>query len=198
MRKNKYGAPVTVLLVAVIIFGLFHKIILNANHVSFADSGDGLKSTFGTVYHLRYDSSYWHTSAMNYPFGESLFFTGNQVVLTNTLKLLKDAGWDLSEYALGISNILIILSYIIASLFIYLIFRELNVDWWMAMVATVLIILLSNQWERLELTSARCMISRCSCKSSAAPPRSSCSRSRDEQRRRCCVAHRPWWKGVTA
>ena len=49
---NKYGAPVTVLLVAIIIFGLFHNIILNANQVSFAESGDGLKSTFGTVYHL--------------------------------------------------------------------------------------------------------------------------------------------------
>lgn len=146
---NKYGAPVTVLLVAIIIFGLFHNIILNANQVSFAESGDGLKSTFGTVYHLKYDSSYWHTDAMNYPFGESLFFTGNQVVLTNSLKLIKDAGWDLSEYALGISNILILLSFVIASLFIYLIFRELNVDWWMAMVATIMIIMLSNQWERL-------------------------------------------------
>ena len=86
---------------------------------------------------------------MNYPFGESVFFTGNQVVLTNSLKLLKDAGWDLSDYALGISNILILLSFVIASLFIYLIFRELNVDWWMAMLATILIIMLSNQWERL-------------------------------------------------
>jgi len=146
---NKYGAPVTVLLVAIIIFSLFHKIILNANQVSFAAGGDGLKSTFGTVYHLKYDSTYWHTDAMNYPFGESIFFTGNQVVLTNTLKLIRDAGWDLSDYALGISNILILLSYVIASLFIYLIFRELDTDWWMAMGASVMIIMLSNQWERL-------------------------------------------------
>ena len=61
MRMNRYGAPITVLLVAVILFGLFHNIILNANQLSFADGGDGLKSTFGTVYHIKHDSTYWHT-----------------------------------------------------------------------------------------------------------------------------------------
>ena len=79
----------------------------------------------------------------------SVFFTGNQVVLANTLKLLKDSGWDLSDYALGISNILILLSFVIAALFIHLIFKELGVEWWLATPATLLIILLCNQWERL-------------------------------------------------
>lgn len=146
---KRYGALITILLVAAIIFGLFHKIILNANQLSFAGDGDGLKSTFGSVYHIKHDTSYWHTDAMNYPFGESVFFTGNQVVLTNTLKLFKNLGWDLSDYVLGISNILILLSFVIASLFIYLIFKELQVAWWLAIPASVIIILLSTQWERL-------------------------------------------------
>ena len=146
---NRNGALITIVLVSVILFGLFHRIILNANRVSFASGGDGLKSTFGTVYHIKHDTGFWHTDAMNYPFGESVFFTGNQVVLTNTLKLLKQAGWDLSDYPLGISNILILLSYVIASLFIYLVFRELKVDGWMSVTASVIIILLCNQWERL-------------------------------------------------
>jgi len=146
---NKIGALITVFLTAVILFALFHRIILNANQVSFASGGDGIKSTFGTVYHIKHDSAYWHTGSMNYPFGESVFFTGNQVVLTNCLKLLKDAGWDLSDVVLGISNILILLSFVIASLFIYLIFIELGVVWWLSVPASVIIIILSNQWERL-------------------------------------------------
>lgn len=146
---KKYGALITFLLVSAIIFALFHKTIRHANQVSFAGGGDGLKSTFGTIYHIKHDSTYWHTGAMNYPFGESVFFTGNQVVLTNTLKLLRDAGWDLSDYALGISNILILLSFAIGSLFIYLILRELKIDWWMAIIAGILIMVLSPQWERL-------------------------------------------------
>ncbi len=136
-------------LTAVILFGLFNKMVLNANQLSFTDYGDGLKSTFGTVYHIKHDDAYWQTLAMNYPFGESVFFTGNQAVLSNSLKLLKDAGWDLSDYAMGISNILILLSYVIASLLIYLIFRELKMDGWMAVPASLIIILLSNQWERI-------------------------------------------------
>jgi len=146
---NKYGALITVLVVSLILFVFFHRIILHANQVSFANGGDGHKSTFGTLYHIQHDAGYWHTGSMNYPYGESVFFTGNQVVLTNTLKLIKDAGWDLSDYALGISNLLILFSFVIASFFIYLIFKELDMDSWLAIPASVLIILLSNQWERL-------------------------------------------------
>ena len=147
VKKN--GAIITFLFATLILCSLFHKVLFNANEISFAKGGDGLKSTFGTVYHIKYDSHYWHTDAMNYPFGESVFFTGNQVVLTNTLKLLKYAGWDLSDYAMGISNILILLSYAIAALFIYLIFIELEVTYWFAILVSLLIIILSNQWERL-------------------------------------------------
>jgi hypothetical protein len=146
---KKTGALVTLLLVSAIIFGLFHNTILHANRMSLANGGDGFKSTFCTIYHIRHDSTYWHTGAMNYPFGESVFFTDNQVPLTTALKLLKDAGADLSDYAMGISNLLILLSYVIASLFIYLIFMELKMEVWLAVPASVLIILLSNQWERL-------------------------------------------------
>ena len=146
---KKHGAIVCFLLASLILLGLFHKIVFNANQVSFASGGDGMKSTFGTVYHIKHDSTYWHTKAMNYPFGESVFFTGNQVVLTNTLKLLKAVGWDLSDYALGISNILILLSFALAALFIYLVFMELGVVYWMAILASLLIMILSNQWERL-------------------------------------------------
>ena len=146
---DRYGALITVLVVSAVLFGLFHKTILHANQVSFARGGDGYKSTYCSIYHIRHDTSYWHTMAMNYPFGESVFFTGNQVVLTNTLKLLKDSGWDLSDRFLGISNLLILISFVIASLFIYLIFRELNVGWIYAAVASLIITLLSNQWERL-------------------------------------------------
>lgn len=146
---KKYGALLTTLLAAVVLFALFHQLILNANQRSFAGDGDGLKSTFGTVYHLKFDEDYWHSYAMNYPYGESVFFMGNQVGLTSCLKVLKDAGWDLSDYAMGISNILILLSYVLAALFIYLIFRELKVGPWMALPASLLIMILSNQWERL-------------------------------------------------
>lgn len=146
---KKHVAILTFLLASLILLGLFHKIIFSANQVSFASGGDGMKSTFGTVYHIKHDTDYWFTEAMNHPFGESVFFTGNQVVLTNGLKLLKDMGWDLSDYALGISNILILLSFALAALFIYLIFMELGVASWMSILASLIIIILSNQWERL-------------------------------------------------
>ena len=63
-KTKKYGALITFFLAAAVIFGLFHETILNANRLSFAGDGDGLKSTFGTIYHIKHDPGYWHTGAM--------------------------------------------------------------------------------------------------------------------------------------
>lgn len=119
MNKSIPGSIITVILTSLLMFILFHHIILHAHDISFAPGGDGIKGTFGTLYHIEHDTAYWHTSAMNYPYGESVFFTGNQVFLINVLKFLKDSGLDLGSYALGISNILILFSYVLCALFIF-------------------------------------------------------------------------------
>lgn len=138
------------LAMSVILVALFHKTVFNAGKISFAGGGDGLKSTFGTIYHLRHDTAFWQTDAMNYPFGESVFFTGNQVVFTNILKASQNiTGIELSEKAMGLSNLWILFSFVLCALFIYLILIELKLPWWYAVLGGILIALLSTQWERL-------------------------------------------------
>ncbi len=149
MSKRTTGSIITVIIAALVIFILFHDIISQPNTISFASGGDGIKSTFGTLYHLDYDTSYWQTNAMNYPYGESVFFTGNQVFLTNVLKSLKNAGLDLSDYALGISNMLILFSFVLCALFIFLIFTELGVTATFSVLFAVIITFLTPQWDRL-------------------------------------------------
>ena len=89
--STRLGAYITLLLSTAVIFAFFHRQIFEANQVSFASGGDGLKSTFGSLYHIEHDSSYWMFEGMNYPYGESVFFTGNQTFLTNLIKLSADA-----------------------------------------------------------------------------------------------------------
>ncbi len=149
MSKKSLAALVTIITTALLLFLLFHDIIKDPNNVSFASAGDGIKSTYGTLYHIKYDTAYWYTEMMNYPYGESVFFTGNQVFLTNFLKLLKESGLDLGNYALGISNLLILFSFVLCALFLFLIFNELGISALFSVLFAIILTFLTPQWDRL-------------------------------------------------
>lgn len=150
IKENRtFGAILTLVLASVIILILFSSNVFEANQVSFASGGDGLKSTFGTIYHIKYDSSYWHFEGMNYPHGESVFFTGNQTFTTNLLKLFMDWGWDLSDHAMGILNILMLFSFVLCALFLFLILVEFELPVLYSVAGALLIMFLSPQWHRL-------------------------------------------------
>ncbi|KKL17297.1 hypothetical protein LCGC14_2486960, partial [marine sediment metagenome] len=148
-HNKKLGAVLTVVIASLLIFVFFNRHILEANQVSFASGGDGLKSTFGTLYHIQYDSSYWHFQGMNYPYGESVFFTGNQTFLTNIIKFCKELGIDYSDKTVGILNIWLLFSFVICSLFLFLIFYELGLPVWYSILGSLIITFLTPQWDRL-------------------------------------------------
>ena len=58
------GAVLSSLITLLIIFFAFNRHILDANNISFAAGGDGLKSTFCTLFHIEYDTSYWYTEIL--------------------------------------------------------------------------------------------------------------------------------------
>lgn len=62
---------------------------------------------------------------MNYPYGEMVLFTGNQSAIANTIKFISENITDISLYTIGIVNLLMLFSIVIAALFIFLIFRDL-------------------------------------------------------------------------
>ncbi len=151
LSKSKPKYIYTILNIAVsfiLLFIIFGNIIKNPNYIFFSKSGDGLKSTFGSYYHLQYDTTYWHTESMNYPYGESVFFTGNQPLIINLLKILKSTGVDLSQYMTGILNIWLLLGIVWASLFLFLLLRKLKLPWWYAIITANIITFLSPQMAR--------------------------------------------------
>jgi len=143
------GAVLSFLITLIIIFFAFNRHILEANQVSFANGGDGLKSTFCTLFHIQYDTSYWYTRSMNHPYGESIFFTDSQPFQTNFIKAFKDTGIDFSKYAVGILNIWLLFSFVLCSLFLYLIMIELRLPAWLALLGGIIITFLTPQWDCL-------------------------------------------------
>ena len=137
-----------IMLSTILIFIFFGSILRNANSVYFSASGDGLKSTYGSIYHLNYDTTYLRTSYMNYPFGESVFYTGGQPVIVNTFKFFKNIGIDFSGYLLGFLNTWLLFSIVIGAMFIYLILRELKLPVFYSIVVSNIIAFMSPQMDR--------------------------------------------------
>ncbi|MBE9467023.1 MAG: hypothetical protein IMY72_01725 [Bacteroidetes bacterium] len=150
IKKNNIAKNVSVLAVSTILLIVFFGNILKSpNNVFFAKGGDGLKSTFGSYYHLQYDSTYWHTNCMNYPLGESVFFTGNQPVIINVLKVLQTFGIDASNNLTAILNVWLLLSMVLGAFFMYLLLKKLNLPWIYALIVANIIIFMSPQLGRL-------------------------------------------------
>ncbi len=123
--------------------------VKNINHKYFAQNGDGAKDYYATFYHIKHDKSYIHSSSMNYPFGESIFFGGSQPIVSNSIKFISQNIYDISPYTVAIHNLLILLSIGLTVLVIYLIFRHLNLPWWYSIIPAIGLTFLSPQIDRI-------------------------------------------------
>jgi hypothetical protein len=122
------------LLVLIFFYG---KILTHPNTVYFSNSGDGLQSYYTTIYHIKYDSTYSHFQGMNYPYGDHVMFTNCQPAISNTMKFISSNIVDVSDYAVAVVNLMMLLSIVVAAVFLYLIFREFDVDiYYSTLVAT--------------------------------------------------------------
>ena len=149
MEDFRKGILLTLVLSTAVLFLFFGSLLKDPNHVYFAPSGDGLKSYASSIYHLNNDSSLFRSGIQNYPYGEMVFFADCHPMITNPIQILNKAGIDFREYIVGIINLFMLLSIVLAAIFLYLIFTELKVSWWFAAIASVGIAMLSPQIGRL-------------------------------------------------
>lgn len=129
-------------------FFFFGSILIHPNQTFFGATDDGIQAYYGAVYHVKYDTSYWHMNAMNYPYGEEVFFTGCQPFVTNPIKLICSV-IDISDYTIGILNYIMLWSVFFCAICLYLIFRHLKLPSVYATLAALGITFLSPQLVRL-------------------------------------------------
>jgi hypothetical protein len=124
MFKDKY-LLLAFCLSCIVAFAFFGPLLLSPNSYVFSKGGDGLQTYYQSIYHVKYDSTYLHQSGMNYPYGESIFFTGGQPLVSNLIKVLKPF-IDCSDYMVGITNWLMLMSFFLSPLFIYLLLKNFS------------------------------------------------------------------------
>lgn len=127
----------------------FRNVIPDINHKYFAQGGDGAKDYFTMLYHIKHDTSYIHSGAMNYPYGENIFFSGAQPFLTNALKLISRYWTGCTHFIVGIHNLSILISIVLTVLVIFLIFSQLILPFWYSLLAALGITFLSPQIDRI-------------------------------------------------
>lgn len=124
------GASLTVV-ATLVLFRLFFGagVLSNACHLFFSShSEDMIKDIYTTTFHTKYDSSFTHCTAMCYPYGEHYTYTGLQILVSAPLQLLQKMGvHDAWKACLPLINVYVILSVILCSLFLYLLFLELKI-----------------------------------------------------------------------
>lgn len=136
----KKGSIITFLITLLIIAGVYHQVFFDLNHHLFSAWGDGVKNYYTYIYHAQYDQSFWEFGGMNYPYYEHMVYTDGHPLLSWIIGTL-----GLGNYAIGILNFLILMSYPFGAFFLYLILRHYQVKGWWAMIAAVCLILLSPQ-----------------------------------------------------
>lgn len=145
---NEKGFLLTVVLGLFCLFFFFGDLLKNPNRVYFGAVEDGIQAYYGATYHIKHDSVYWRMNGMNYPYGEQVFFTGCQPFVSNPIKLICTI-IDISDYTVGILNVIMLFSVFVCAICLYLIFKHLRLPYGYSAIAAVAISFLSPQIIRL-------------------------------------------------
>jgi hypothetical protein len=149
MKNRLYGVLLTISLSALMMMLFFGEILKSPGDFYFENKGHGLTTYYGALFHARFDPQSYRSNAMNYPYGEAISFTDSQPLLVNPIRFISKHIVDITDHTVAIINLAMLFSIVLASLFIYLIFKEMGVKWWFASLAAVGIAMISPQIGRM-------------------------------------------------
>ena len=132
-----------------ILFLFYGKNILDPGKHLFVSTGDGLKSYFVYQYHIVNDSSNTQTGSINYPYGESHVFTDGQIFFADIFKCIHSFFPGIEAYSIEFLNELMIFSYVICIILLYLILRKLRLPFYFSALGAIAIGFLSPQVFRM-------------------------------------------------
>ncbi len=146
---KKIGLPLHLILTISLVVLLFGKLLPEINQTYFSRMGDGFRTYYGMYFHAKYDKTAHRLDGMNYPYGEIINFTDCQPPVANLIRFISMNIVDISSYTPAINNFLMIFSLVLASLFLFLIFRFFKIPWWYASLVSLGIVFLSPQIQRM-------------------------------------------------
>jgi hypothetical protein len=128
---------------------MYSHLLLSPNQYMMSDTGDAVKNYYTFAHYLKHNHSTFNFEGMNYPYGESIFYTDGHPGPALLFKPLFELFPGLSNYSVGILNYFILLSFVFTCVLLYLIFRRLKIHYILAVCAALAIAILSPQTPRM-------------------------------------------------
>jgi hypothetical protein len=150
IRKSILGLIIATIAISLFLVIFYGKTIVNCNKVLFSSTGDGMKNYYTYAYYIKDNHGWTNFEGMNYPYGENFMYTDCHPIQAFFLKILVKAFPGLSAYTIGILNLFMLLSLIITTCLLYLIFVRLRINFLLAVLGSVAITVLSPQIFRVE------------------------------------------------
>jgi hypothetical protein len=147
-RLLQDNGPVLLISTALILY-YYGPLLVHPQSFLFNGSGDGLKNYYTYVWYIQNNAFSTEFSGMNYPYGEHLLYTDCHPLPVFLLKLLSFIHPIFAENCIGILNVALLISPILAAVVLYRIFRNLQIDQPLATASAVGLMMLSPQTFRL-------------------------------------------------
>jgi hypothetical protein len=128
---------------------IYGDLLFSANDHLFSQGRDGLKNYYTYSYHVVNDISYSNFMGMNFPYGDSIFFTDGHPLLATILKFMGGNSEFITYYNVGILNVMLITSIFIMFFVCYHLLKEFGINSWLSVLFSFGMTLLSPQISRL-------------------------------------------------
>lgn len=148
MKKNLLAVSTSLLFATILFFFLFKPVLQHPNSYLYSKSGDALKSYFNFSYYLKYDNGIKH-DGINYPYGDHLQYINSHPLYLQLVKFVDQHITPVADYGVGILNLTMIFSLILAVPFLFLILRHYSLPRWYAAILSVILLLLTPQFDRI-------------------------------------------------
>jgi len=112
-------------------------------------SGDGIKNNSTYLFHVIHDTSWWHYTGMNYPYGEHIIYTDCQPVLAQAARALCYLFPGLKGSEMVLFNVSMFFTWWLGGLALLKLFRKMQLPAWWALLFALCIILMNPQINRL-------------------------------------------------
>ena len=150
ISTQKIGLLILTLMSLSFIIFFYGDILIAPNNYMFSYVGDALKNYANFKYHIQYDASFASYNGVFYPYGESIMFTDIHPIIVSFHKLLSLVLPSIGYYSVGIINLQILLSFVLTSIILYLVFIKLKVSEFTAIFGAFSISVLSSHILLLE------------------------------------------------
>ncbi len=149
MNKQIKFAILLVFLALTFIVSFYGKVITSPNSFLFSSNGDAMKNYYTYAFYIKNNVSNIEFEGMNYPYNENFMYTDCHPLQASSLKFINQYFPQVSDYSVGLLNIIMLLSIALTSFILYLIFIKLEINRLLSVLGALAITILSPQLFRL-------------------------------------------------